>query len=661
MDRIDKIINATKFLRESVPTIIDVFTMFYGEENREYITKKFTNAMIICYHKNDELYEIVDDIFQKMKREKAEELIRETFLEYNLPVDEKFVETSSLQEFEDRIISYPLVEVRQYMDGVILRDRYNELLKYVPDLKVYAFSMGIFTDKEVELIPKDLLEDTIKLLKTCGDYPDIKLGGKKHAVSIISLVLDGVNEDNIDDMIRDGKLDLLSQLSKTLVKKREEDFEKFCSSQTKIDDIISYLDKEEIIRKRIEYKYYLTFINLFRENLNSKDQSVLSRIDTSSLDSISDDELDFCITPGFLPDGLEYSFFLKYFYKKYDDKLVDPNTPGYVKDTIKRERIRYFNYYGIRHGQKYEDYLDDPLVKEKWPEDDFIKKIEDAFNHYKQEYEKELFNYQLNSPIFEEFSKEAERLGLLDKEALFSPENVLQNEALASVELNYVKTGDGYKLFPQIIVGMLKPRSLDQSVIHEFNHVYESFMLDCDDEDYSAICGWDGIGLVTLSMITEEKADKKSETVLDDYKAFSEIINEKISQRITMMMHEKGIYLFSEPEDAIVVGASGYENTAFLVEDFFDEYFDAIIKSRRDGNIALIWDKVGRENFDELNQLFHEFRKLFSGSDSLYLKMDLEKGEKTPLTDKYDMLREKRDRVLENMREYSKNHSAKLD
>ena len=75
----------------------------------------------------------------------------------------------------------------------------------------------------------------------------------------------------------------------------------------------------------------------------------------------------------------------------------------------------------------------------------------------------------------------------------------------------------------------------------------------------------------------------------------------------------------------------------------------------------LIIDKVGEENFEGLNNLFKEYDELFPGAYTFYLQTDLKDGKDTVLTRNYNMLKGKRNKILDNMREYSMTHSAKLD
>ena len=651
MDNIDKLLNATKVLRESIPILVDVFTMYYGEDNKEYIEKKFNDLMILGFQKNEVMLNNIDRIFSKIKSEEASKLIKESFEEYDLPFNDRFINYLNLYNYKESLIDYPLVGIKNYIEGVKLDEKYNEIVKYVPDYDYRLFNEGKITDKEIKLIPEKLWNETNELLNSYNKYKNDDLFIDE-VVDDLSFIIDDVNVDNIDDMIHEGKLDKIYELSKTIISKREKEYEQFCSSQDKMNNIISYFEKEEDVRKRIHDKHYLEFVSEFKDLLSKRDQNSLERISVDNPDFDSIYGLD-----NVLPNSLDSSVFIEYFKKEYDDKLGDPNTPQFLKDTIEIARKNYFNYKGIDLGINYSDYINDPLVKEKWPSEELIDKIKKSYLEHREKYQEEIFNYYLGYAAYKKSMEEAEEIGLLNKEALFSPAFCLQDSFLACVYPNVVKDGDDYKLFSQVSVGLSSLDYLDESIVHELNHVYEMILKDCDGKKYTCVCGWDEFE-TEISQDIIKDFDNESE---GKYTAFNEIINELIAQQITKMMHQNGVYIFSEPENAKEEWASGYQYTAFLVNDFFKDYYDTIIASRRDNNIELIWDKVGKENFDELNDLFHEYHELFPGACPAYLEMDLRDKKDTILTRNYNMLKGKRDKILDNMKEYSVTHSAKLD
>ena len=150
----------------------------------------------------------------------------------------------------------------------------------------------------------------------------------------------------------------------------------------------------------------------------------------------------------------------------------------------------------------------------------------------------------------------------------------------------------------------------------------------------------------------KEEVNTLEERVVRPYELFNEIINEMIAKEISQIMHDNGIFVFDDPANSRYMYTTSYEESTFLVKDFFDEFRDTIIKSRSNGNIQLIFDEVGKENFDDLNELFHIFNSKFTGAKLRQLKSDLKNNVDNESTRLLNEIREKRDRILEKMRKH---------
>ena len=138
-----------------------------------------------------------------------------------------------------------------------------------------------------------------------------------------------------------------------------------------------------------------------------------------------------------------------------------------------------------------------------------------------------------------------------------------------------------------------------------------------------------------------------------DYELFNEIINELIAQEITIQMHGDGIYLLNTKDDAKIKGGTSYESSISLVKEFFNTYKKEIIESRRNNNIQIIFDKVGKENFDRLNELFHKFYESFSGWEFYNLSTDINNKKNTERVRIYVDIINTRDEILKDMKIYS--------
>lgn len=183
----------------------------------------------------------------------------------------------------------------------------------------------------------------------------------------------------------------------------------------------------------------------------------------------------------------------------------------------------------------------------------------------------------------------------------------------------------------------------DHCLVHELNHLYESFLVNISNDSYDVLSGWELVNHKINDTDIEEAEDNSRNSDFRPYELFNEIINDMITQEIVEQMHKDGIYLFDKPNAQPF--KSRYQFTRFLVEEFYKRYKDKIIESRRDGNIEIIWNEVGKENFDALNELFHEFR--FENDLCSPVEAQKRKELSPRLTE-----------ILHNMEEYKKSHQT---
>ena len=77
------------------------------------------------------------------------------------------------------------------------------------------------------------------------------------------------------------------------------------------------------------------------------------------------------------------------------------------------------------------------------------------------------------------------------------------------------------------------------------------------------------------------------------------------------------------------------------------------MESRKDGRIHIIWDRVGKENFDALNDLFQIFHKKFPEKEFRRLNTELSNKEETERTKLFREIVEQKIEILKRMEKYS--------
>lgn len=307
----------------------------------------------------------------------------------------------------------------------------------------------------------------------------------------------------------------------------------------------------------------------------------------------------------------------------------------YMKDSIKEDRIKYFKMMGIDLGDDYSLYENDENCKKKMPSKQLIEELKKEKDIYIKKFKEEVLEHY---PIYSKYKNIIDSVPFMEEVDLV---NVFDT-GLMAVSPNFIKQDGEIKNRPLVFLNLGKDMDgLDINIIHEFNHLYELELLEADDKKYSAICGWD-----TLEGYYSVDTDETRK-----YEKFNEIVNDLIAELICRDMHEKGDYLCSS-KDNVKYNACGYRRTTFLVAEFLKEFKDKVFESRK-GNMNIILDHVGQENFEELNSLFPEFNEYFGGFKILNWMDAVRNGEKNELTDKREDIERRRDEIIERMKIYS--------
>ena len=138
-------------------------------------------------------------------------------------------------------------------------------------------------------------------------------------------------------------------------------------------------------------------------------------------------------------------------------------------------------------------------------------------------------------------------------------------------------------------------------------------------------------------------------------------MNEYIAQEISKGMQERGTFVFDTKDNATYINTTSYESFFFLIDEFFQEFKKEILASRRHGNIDAIWNAVGKENFEALNDIISEYCEHFSAPFALHkLFESIKKGEETEDTKYASEMRNRRIEVLEKMRMHYMLHTPQV-
>lgn len=298
------------------------------------------------------------------------------------------------------------------------------------------------------------------------------------------------------------------------------------------------------------------------------------------------------------------------------------------------DRIKYFKKIGIDLGDNYNDYVNNVECKKICSKqeviDYIIKKREYFVNAFNKEFYESLPRYQKTQNSIDL---------LLDREVFTY--DTYQNP-ITCVSPNIKLENGLYKEQNLVLINVnANDEYLDKNIIHEFNHLLELNLNSVSENTCQMICGWD---------LLDNNVQKQGKR---NYELFNEIVNETIAQEISELMHQQGIFIFNSKEDFRDFGGTNYQKSYCIVKELLENYKSKIIESRRNGKIEIIFDAIGKENFESLNVLVNEFNNTFPNSEYYTLMDDLSEQKDTILTRKYNEIMKQKDIIYEQIKVYS--------
>ena len=646
-ERLLKLLNCQEELNKGLSTYIEAFVDFYGEEKKSEIEEAFKNAMYIGYQTPDQIFLTLN----KIEDNTSNELITKILLENktNLTKEDLFQNYSfkyetlmPIHKYREFYDLYKLTEEQRLK--LFIDNGYNLIKMYLPSLTSEEF-ISICDSKTIPLKYQNLpawIKNEIEYYFDSSNCQKEYLEKFNKTKELLQKIDSSIDESNFEEKLKDTKFQQLKELLEIYLIQKEE----YTSYMEKFSKYYEYIEKTNHLKHVLMNKYYQMFI---KENIDLIPLDKRTGLEEFFTDSTKEYNLDPYIKFlfGFSLIG---SCGLDCFKEEKTKELEKGDTNSWSVEETKKARIKYFNMNGINLSGSYEDYIDNPEVKKIWPDEQRVKRFFEIRDTLINDFNIEYFNsISTNKEIREMINS----LNLLDKEDCFNAK--LYETSGACVNPNVILKNNYYSLYSLVIVNfnLYDIDSMDQKIIHELNHLYELFLEYVDGNDYSIICGWDYF----TGKINQDKIEPIDTLNVDnskrEYELYSEIINELIAKDICRKMYQKGNYVFGNPHEHKIYNSTSYDSSSFLAKDFYHEFKDVIIKSRRNGNIQIILNEVGKDNFDDLNSLFAIFNEHFGGMKFYNLVSSLNSNQETEQTKIYYDLVKQRDEILKKMRCYS--------
>ena len=638
-----KYLNCTDYLRKNLDQFKEVFIKFYGEDKRTKIEESFSKCLYLAFINPMSIDTIINDMCCTQAKTIIDQCISESSLDLSFsdifPLGYKFEDVNYLRFFNSFYNDYKLgVNGRKdkYID-----EKYPVIMHLFPSLTKDEFRDSIYNGTIPSSIKFNLpaYQKIIDSKTVNSNYKD-NLDACKELFNNfgINITTNSEYDPNIGKVLDD-----VVKLFNNIIDKKK-DYMKFESSLSSYRQISN---SSRNLRRNISNRYFRLFVQrnfdiIPKEFSNSASKFLCRRIEYKDTDNI----IRFLFG-----DNLDSPSDYEYFSSSNNDKLE--NGELWEIDRIKYCRMKYFKLLGYDLGNNYMDYVNNDEIKELWPDssrvDSFINWREKYMNSRNVEYFESIpYNINFRREIAEQehyFEDVDFNAGIYNQAAFISP-NVTYNDGefnMSSLLVLNCRYGNLY---------------LDHMLVHELNHLYELSLTNYDTKQCEFLCGWDRYTL------TDSNAEKEVDTLHYDtskreYELLNEVVNETIAGEISELMEEEGIHIFNEPDKSLIYDNTYYEQFNFLVSDFYNTYKNDIISSRSDGNIDVIFESVGKDNFDQLSDLVNSFHgHLINGFDSRDLRFDLANDFDTDEVKIYNDLCSKRDIILNNMKEYHNEKSS---
>lgn len=598
-ERSRRLLNPTETIVSHLPLIIEAFVEFYGEEERENITNKFNHMLVIGYSNPHD----INSMIIKIDNQKSDE-IKESFLSRCATREEEKVKLKQLFFYNASLQHNNLHPINEYIE-----------YKENPEENSYKRN------------------NVVKFLKQI--YPE-------------------TTEENVDELIASGTFQSID----TLIPIYKEELNKYHKFQEDIKPYQDYADKCMTYEQELSKKYTKILIESLKDLFNETEYIQVSTIMNKNSVSLWDlGRLYSGKINNYFGTNFQYGIPLIYAFNDENEEILQTSANGWKKDSIKKDRIKYFKNLGLDLGDDYESYINDPRAKELTPSKELISRIANTKNDL---YTKMMNEYYTSLPEYKQNREKINNLDLLEKDDGYDAKLFENN---FTCMLTNLKLENGEYIEHPIVLICLRSDDeyLDHFLIHELNHMYELKLISIENGECKYFCGFEKLN-GKINGERENNVPLEADEGKRNNELFSEIINELIAQEISEILTQKGIYIFNTRENKKIKGATEYEKTKFLVLEFYETYKKEILEARKTGNIEILYDAVGKENLEELNQLFHEYYDNFyviGPFAMLKVYEDLQNNIDTPETIKYKELKSRRDVILANMKEHYQSQSKK--
>ncbi len=329
------------------------------------------------------------------------------------------------------------------------------------------------------------------------------------------------------------------------------------------------------------------------------------------------------------------------------DKNVQEANKG-REDEIERNQVQFLSFlFGdeeLYSKSDVEEFFKTPKGEETYKKiQEYIEIYNRIFEEYK-EFENTLDPYRQyiknrddkKISETEEFKEILEKIGDTEENRKIL-EYILTGRKLMTIAGKNVKRPTIF--FSRFVSELEKGGMDDYTLLHEYCHAIEIHKEKESTEEDSFISGFD---LINQNELNPYRKDKRK------YERLNETITDIFSVEATRILHSRGIYI-SEPQELTnedILDCNTSIILKKLLMPFVEKYKEKIVSARITGNIQDLFNMIGRDNFESLNDCINKIDYLITEG----LEKDLKSGKNdSELVKEYDKQKSRIEEIYRNM------------
>ncbi len=434
----------------------------------------------------------------------------------------------------------------------------------------------------------------------------------------------------------------------------EETFQDFCKTDEYkkiLEKITEYLKVYDGIEQ--EYKDYLQELAPYEEYVQEENQRkddiekqkrimIYKQIEEKLTDDIKNylDENYSNIdekSKHFLGEDLGVKSYIEYFSKRDEEKLSYVSISEKEKKDIYYYRRRYFRFIGVKEGpffysdkENYKEYINRGYGK-LIPTQDIVQEITNLKENAYYEYKKE---FLCNS---KDFMKNAKNFGNTE-ESIKEIYSRVKNEKIC---VTSGKNSDGFISILFFTIWSNGGGILDHLLLHEIGHAIETEGIKKNNDHRS------GFEFGTIDVPKNPYNEEKRK-----YERINETLRDMLTMEVTDILHEQGIYILEKKElIKETKDVNTYNLCKKLLTRFLSQYRKEIVGVLLYGDIETLYNTIGEENFEELNDIVNRVEYFIEKFGLIQRLANNSQNEDTVIRE-YNRQLERLNKVYDNMEKH---------